>query len=578
MRNINLFTKFIYEGNFEDDKISDLQLSLNLTDKKLIRESFKYINYLITNFENNDYFVKLINNTIDLIDLMCEEIEFNEDEVIVNRKRIKRARESILAYSNKYKNSDLLHSANKLDEIILDKNINIDDLIILLKSLIDKKEDVNIIKKILNTNKGIIVLNQNVIFDYVFYKAIESIIDNNCDIYYYIALLKIFYSSKIDKKKYITLLNEYTDNNEFSNEIYSIILGIKRSLSPNEIINKYGILTNLNSTYVIIPNKITSNEKIITIDSNNTKLRDDALSIKEDGNKYIVGIHIADPSKYIDPYSEIDIQAKNNFKNIYIPNASIRLFPNDLENLFTLDENKIRSVFSLYCILDKYGNLEDYIFKENEISVLNNLSYNECDSLIDDRYKNEISHDLNNLYHLASALENKNKKKKEYWYKKETDSIDKQIKFHKSDKIISELMVLYGNIIAKIACDNSIPYTYRTQDNSYLDNLIKKLNIKLDETTKKTINNIYLTSKYSSIPLFHHGLNLPIYSHSSDSLRRYPDLYNQYLLHLFYFKDKNFEFDYNEHLDLINYFNERSTELSLFKGEYIRALKLEKKI
>ena len=161
MRNINLFTKFIYEGNFEDDKISDLQLSLNLTDKKLIRESFKYINYLITNFENNDYFVKLINNTIDLIDLICEEIEFNEDEVIVNRKRIKRARESILAYSNKYKNSDLLYSANKLDEIILDKNINLDDLIILLKSLIDKKEDVNIIKKILNTNKGIIVLNQN---------------------------------------------------------------------------------------------------------------------------------------------------------------------------------------------------------------------------------------------------------------------------------------------------------------------------------------------------------------------------------------------------------------------------------
>ena len=209
---------------------------------------------------------------------------------------------------------------------------------------------------------------------------------------------------------------------------------------------------------------------------------------------------------------------------------------------------------------------------------MNNLSYNECDSLIDDRYKNEISHDLNNLYHLASALENKNKKKKEYWYKKETDSIDKQIKFHKSDKIISELMVLYGNIIAKIACENSIPYTYRTQDNSYLDNLIKKLNIKLDETTKKTINNIYLTSKYSSIPLFHHGLNLPIYSHSSDPLRRYPDLYNQYLLHLFYFKDKDFDFDYNEHLDLINYFNERSTELSLFKGEYIRALKLEKKI
>ena len=577
MKDIRKMLNFINKGQFDDNNIYDYQLDLELNDKRLIRDSFVFLKYLITNYDNNEYDDNLLKNTVELISIMCDKTEFNEDEIIVNRKRIKRARESILAFGNKNKNNKLLEIANKLDEIVLDKNINLDDLIMLIKELIDRKEDVNIIKKLLNTNKGIIIINRNTIFDYVFDKAMDSIIYNDSDIYYYIALLKIFYSTNIDKKKYINILNKKIPSNEFSNELYLLIHGVKRALQPNEIVNKYGILTDLDTDNIILPNKKTVNERIITIDSFNTKLRDDALSIRKDGNNYILGIHITNPGKYIEVDSMIDYQAKNNFKNMYMQHRGTRILPNNLENTFSLNENELKPVLTMYVVFDSSFKIKDYYIKENIIKISDNLAHEQCDSLIDERYKNDLSTILNNLFYLAKDLDSKNKKKKEYWNKKTTGSLDNENISFKSDMIVSELMVLYNSLIATIACDNNIPYIYRTQNNSYILNLANKLDIELDESTKNIINNIYLPSKYSSIPLYHHGLNISTYSHSADPLRRYADLYNQYLLHLFYFKDKEFDFDYDEYLRLIEYANKRSMELSLFKGEYSRALKLEKK-
>lgn len=578
MKNKESFNQFIYNGIFQEYDIDLIEDILNVKDKKLLRDSFKYLKDLITNYENNEYFNTMIQNVTTFISILCERQEFSEDEVIINRKRIKKMRESLLAYSNIYNNDYLLKSANKLDEIILDKNINIEDLTILIKNLIDRKEDINIIKKLLNTNKGVIVLNNNILFDYTFNLSLKSIIDNDPSIYYYIALLKVLYSSTIDKEKYIKMLKDQTnENNEFANEIYMVLHGVKRLLNTKQILNKYGIYNELKSKKIILPNDILSNDKIISIDNSKTKLKDDALSIKKDGNNYIIGIHIANPAKFFMPNDIYDIQAKNNYKCIYIPGNSPRLFSNEIENSFSLNQNSTKYALSLYIIMDDSGNIKDYQLKEDEITIYKNLTYENADELIDDRYKNELSTILNNLFYLSTSLESKNPKKKDYWNKKDTDSIDKKIIKHKSDRITSEFMVLYGNILANIACDNNIPYIYRTQNNSYLKSLTKKLGIELDESTQKIINNIYLPSIYSSIPLYHNGLNLAKYSHSTNPLRRYPDLYNQYLLHMFYFKDKYFNFDYDEYLELINYCNQRNTELMLMKSEYIRALKLEKK-
>lgn len=575
MSDLDRFNNFIFKGNFDDNAILEIEEKLAINNKQLIRKCFKSLNYSIGVLKNEEFHINRLEKLTQIICILCDSEDFTEEEAINYRIKIKKIRESVLAYSNKFKNNRLLECANRLDEVILDKNIKVDELIELIKALIDKKEDINIIKKFLNTNKGALIIENNKLFDYSFNYALDSLILNDNSIYYYIALLKIFYSSKIDKDKYIKKLNDISDDkNEFANEIYNIIHGVKRSLTPEEILDKYGIVKNPQEFKINIPKDILSNNRILTIDSESTRVRDDAISIKKDGNNTIIGIYIADPGKYIKQDSIVDINARNNFKNF---NTVSRILPYDTENLFSLNKNKVRPVLSLYVVFDESYQIKDYKIIEDYITVKDNISFSKSDLIVENKLNYEYQSDLCNLYNLADILELQNHKKVDYWKKKDNGSLEKDYTDHKSDIIIRELMVLYNNLIATIACNNSIPYVYRTQHKSYLDSLVKKMDIEIDESMEKVLKSIYLTSKYSHIPLYHNGLNIRIYSHSTDPLRRYPDLYNQLLLHNFYFNDIDFNFNYEEYVNLINYFNERGTEIALMKSEYNRAMKLLKK-
>ena len=576
MRDYNDFTNFIIENNFSEEKINEVKQSLSLTDKQLIRESFKHLHYVLHYIKNNEFFDTVISNNVNLILQLFENKKFTDEEAIINRNRIKRTRELLLINANKYNNDTWLEAANKLDEAIIDKNIDVNDLKKLLLALIDKKEDVNIIKKFLKSNKAVILIENNELFEYVFNLALDSIKNNDSSIFYYISLLKILYSSKIDKTKYVRLLNSISDDtNQYANEIYYIIYGLRRSLKPEEVLDKYGIVIDLQKSNIILPNLNPINEAIYAVDSNHTIVRDDAFSIKKLGNKYLIGIHISDPAKSININDNILFQAINNYKNVYLSDTHTKIFHKDIEKQFSLDKKQPRYVISLYAELNDSGDIIDYYIKQNEIVVSQTFSYAECDSIINNNYSS-LYKTFNELYYLSDALDNKNNKKKEYWDKKfqYRDSVQME---HKSDKIIREIMILYNSLIATLMSNENVPYIYRTQDESYFDELISELDINADNKLQKIIDSVYLVSKYSDSPSFHNGLKVPIYSHSSCPLRRFPDLYNEYLIHNYYFKDISFDFNEDKLKKLVEYFNQRNQELSLMRSEYNRALKLQKR-
>lgn len=570
MKNIDSFMPFIKKGNFTSEEIDDFLIDNNINEKQLVKYIFKFLNKPI----NNDISI-FIPKIVELLDILCKNIEFDKEEIESNKLKVKRTREKLLADANLYNSSTLLDSANKLDEIIIDKNINVNDLIVLIKELIDRNEDINIIKKIISINKQVIMFNNNDLFDYAFNLAINSIVNNDETVYYYITLLKIVYSSSIDKLHYIKLLNSKIDiSNTFGYEIYLIIHGVKRGLETDEILEKYRIICDLNNQTLILPQKSYLNDNIITIDNNKTYLRDDGLSVFKDGNNYIVGIHISDAGSLIVPKSKVDNDALNNFKCMFlIGGLSTRLFNKNLENKLSLNEDEIKKILTLYVVIDNTGIIKDYYITENNSIIYKNLTYNETEQIIENPINDEISKSIHLLYDIASILENKNISKLEYWNMKKDANIIKL----KSDTIVRELMVLYNNLLAQITHDNNIPYTYRVQNTEYISKLIQDKNIMINDYTEHLIRKIYLPSKYSTIPGHHNGLNIDIYSPSADPLRRYPDLYNQYLLHAFYFKDLEYDFNEKYHENLINYFNQRSEELSLMKAEYNREMRLKKK-
>ena len=169
------FSKFILAGDFSEEKLNEMKSILSLNNNQIIAKTFKYLNSELKIVIDDDFFYTAIYNSIQLLEIICKETIFTDSEVLINRKRIKKVRETLLSTAYDLDENFFLQMANKVDELVLDKSMKEEDLIKLIKKLVDRKEDVNIIKKILNTNKGVLSLDNGILFDYAFQKSLNSI-------------------------------------------------------------------------------------------------------------------------------------------------------------------------------------------------------------------------------------------------------------------------------------------------------------------------------------------------------------------------------------------------------------------
>lgn len=572
-KNIKLLN-YLLEYDISTESLNEYLEVTETEGLDLLNKVFKTLNKMIYDltFSVDIEDIELIDKAIQLIDLLCSTMEFKPEEIMNLKKRIKKSRESLLIHAKNDDNPDLILLANKLDEIVLDKSFKKEDLIFLVKELINKKEDPNIIKRFLNINKDAIISNL-LLFDYVFFKTLDSMNNNNENIFYYITLLKLFYTSKVKKHKYMVLLQDYMEN-PYVDEIVSLLTGVKRSLTPEEILSKYDVITSLPQSFIYIPKITTVEDRIITIDDDVTNLRDDGLSIQKDGNKYIVKVNIADAGAFIYPGSVEDINARINYRNIHLNNP-VKMLPFNIRRDLSLNQGQNRQVITMCVVMNDSGDIEDYYLELRDVKIERNISYNECDRLIG-RTTSKFNKDLSDLFYLACALEAKNAGKQAYWTKKENSRPDVKMSSSKGFKIIREFMVLYNTLIGQFALDRNIPYVYRYQDPEYMSALLKQNGIGENEQIRNVINSIYLDSKFSTSPRYHEGIKSDIYTQSTDPLRKYPDLYNQQLLHKFYFGDLDFPFDYDDFRNDVDYFNQRNADLGLMKAEYVRGMRLTK--
>ena len=567
------FYTFAKNGNFSDYNISMYKKDHNINDKQLIKCSFKFLFSYLPKLKNNDFSINIAINTINLICILLLSNNFDNEEIIVNKNRILTSKKMIITFLKKNKNQNLLNAMDKLDSIILDKEISIEDLIKLIKKLIDRKEYDAIISKIIKINIEILEYNNCELFNTVFNKTIKSIKNDDNNTYYFISLLKILYTNKINKDYYILKLDEISEHSLFYREIYSIINGKKISLDKHEILEKYYIeksLPSFNSTF-ILPNSF--NDEIITIDSFNTRINDDGLSLKKDGNNFIVGIHITDVASIIEPRTIIDLQARQNFKTIYLDDGTrLPIYDRLLEKNMSLNQNENHPTISIYAVFNSSYELIDYHLTKNNVRVLKNFNLTETEQLLECKNpSNDFSKTIIGLFDIANNINHDNNSKERYWKKKNSD-----LNLCKSEIIISEFSILFNRLIALIAYENKCTYVYKYQDQEYLSKLIKELNIRKCDLLNEIINNIYLNSSYSIKPKLHTGLNEPIYSSSSNPLRNYPDTFNQYLIHSQYFKDLYLPYTDIEVENIIDYFGKRKNEILLLNRELSKSIKYKK--
>ncbi|MDY6935284.1 MAG: ribonuclease R family protein [Spirochaetota bacterium] len=300
----------------------------------------------------------------------------------------------------------------------------------------------------------------------------------------------------------------------------------------------------------------------ITIDGEDAKDFDDAISLETSQNEYKLYIHIADVSFFIKKDGELDLEAQKRGNSFYLSNHVIPMLPEILSNnLCSLREGEERFALSVEIVFDKNGKQINIHYHRGLIIVNKRLTYEEVDKIIQQNKKTQLGTLLQGMYTLAVMLRQIRRSEGRIDLSLEDIKINcsvddvRDIDYShrlKSHVIIEEFMLSANEVVSRTLRDNDIPTLYRVHESIsdekllYLKNFLRSLNLMLKESDnigiviqriiddvagkeyEQVVNFVILKSfmqaYYGVKPLGHFGLGFRDYTHFTSPIRRYPDL------------------------------------------------------
>ena len=125
--------------------------------------------------------------------------------------------------------------------------------------------------------------------------------------------------------------------------------------------------------------------RMVTIDGEDAKDLDDAVSLTVEGNRYYLGVHIADVSNYVQENSALDREAKERGTSVYLADRVIPMLPPRLSNgICSLNAGQDRLALSCLMAIDEEGNVADYEIVESVIRVDRRMSYAQVKRILED--------------------------------------------------------------------------------------------------------------------------------------------------------------------------------------------------
>ncbi|MCR5355852.1 MAG: ribonuclease R [Lachnospiraceae bacterium] len=311
--------------------------------------------------------------------------------------------------------------------------------------------------------------------------------------------------------------------------------------------------------------------KMVTIDSEEAKDLDDAVSLYMDGDKYVLGVHIADVTHYVREDSALDKEALKRGTSVYLADRVIPMLPHRLSNgICSLNGGVDRLTLSCIMTFDRAGNLLDHKIAESVIRTDARMTYTAVNGIIEEHDESlmEEYKDLVPMFllmdELAGILREKRRKR---------GAIDFDLKESKivigedgrpvdimsrernsATRLIEDFMLAANETVAEHFFDEAVPFVYRVHENPDPEKIRKlegfvcnrgiSLKVKNDrvkpveirrllEKIKGTpgeavISSLALRSMqragYSTECSGHFGLACKYYCHFTSPIRRYPDL------------------------------------------------------
>ena len=329
--------------------------------------------------------------------------------------------------------------------------------------------------------------------------------------------------------------------------------------------------------------KDLTNEMIFTIDGDDTKDIDDAISIKKNNENYILGVHIADVSHYVRMGSSLYDSAFNRGTSSYLADTVIPMIPHQLSNgICSLNPEVERLTISCVMTINKNGRVIDYDIFPSVIKSRKQMTYKNVNKILEEDivpegYEAYVS-DLKLMAELAKILRAEKVSRGYIDFgldeaKIIQDKNGKAIDVVKRERgvgenLIEDFMIAANETIATHISNMDLPFIYRVHDvpNSEkiedFKNLIKQMGYQIHTdlnkitplTMQKVLNELrdkkefnilsdmLLRSMkkaiYSTNNIGHFGLALTNYTHFTSPIRRFPDLTVHRLLRTYLFENR----------------------------------------
>lgn len=401
----------------------------------------------------------------------------------------------------------------------------------------------------------------------------------------------------VEGHKVLVEITERLKNHVYSGDVLKII-GHKNDPQVDilSIAYKYGIYEDFSPRVleelehipdVVDPSELKNRrdltEKMIfTIDGDDTKDIDDAISLEKEGENYILGVHIADVSNYVKENTALGDAAYERGTSSYLADTVIPMIPHKLSNgICSLNEGVIR--LSMSCVM-KYnpeGKLLDYDIFPSYIKSSKKMTYKNVNKII---MENVVPTDyepfaetLKEMHKLAKILRNMKEKRGYIDFDLDEVKIIQDEQGHAIDvqkrvrgegeKLIEDFMIAANECVAGHIYNMGLPFIYRVHETpkpEKIEDFMNMINIlgyrlhtKIKDVTPYTMQKILKELKakkefeilsemllrsmrkaeYRSENLGHFGIASRAYTHFTSPIRRYPDLVVHRLLKKYLVED-----------------------------------------
>ncbi len=311
-------------------------------------------------------------------------------------------------------------------------------------------------------------------------------------------------------------------------------------------------------------------EVCVTIDGEDAKDLDDAVSLKKEGDQYILGVHIADVANYVQENSALDWEAKERGTSVYLADRVIPMLPRTLSNgICSLNEGEDRLALSCIMTLDERGRITGHRIAESVIRVNRRLSYTGVQKVLDGDLEEQARYPelvpmLLEMEHVSGLLRRRRRKRGSIDFDFPETKVILDEKGHTVDirpyernaatRLIEDFMLAANETVAEDYYWQAQPFVYRVHEKPDADRMqrlgtfirnfgyqlrtagdelhpgeIQKLLDRIAGTPEEAmLSRLTLRSmkraQYATDCSGHFGLAAPYYCHFTSPIRRYPDL------------------------------------------------------